>query len=96
MCTRPDITNAVCAVSRFSANLSRDHWDAVKHILKYIVGTTGDGLVYGLKECDKLLPDNTTATVNVLIGFVTLTGAVCGILGSLLLLAMGYFWMVGQ
>lgn len=69
MCTRPDITNAVCAVSRFSANPSREHWGAVKNILKYVVGTTGDGLVYGLRECDKLLPDNTAAAVNVLIGF---------------------------
>jgi hypothetical protein len=37
--TLPDIAFAVAAVARFAANSGLMHWEAVKHILKYLAGT---------------------------------------------------------
>ncbi|RVW66263.1 Retrovirus-related Pol polyprotein from transposon TNT 1-94 [Vitis vinifera] len=34
LCTRPDICFAVGMVSRFQSNPGREHWTAVKHIIK--------------------------------------------------------------
>ncbi|GKA72573.1 retrotransposon protein, putative, ty1-copia subclass, partial [Tanacetum coccineum] len=42
VCTRPDIAYAVSV-----ANLGKNHWEAVKWILKYLWGTANIGLVYG-------------------------------------------------
>ena len=36
LCTRPDICYSVGIVSRYQSNLGREHWIAVKHILKYL------------------------------------------------------------
>ncbi|GJX64779.1 retrovirus-related pol polyprotein from transposon TNT 1-94 [Tanacetum coccineum] len=47
VCTRPDIAYAVSVVSRYLANPGKNHWEAVKWILKYLRGTTNMGLVYG-------------------------------------------------
>ncbi|GKA40987.1 retrovirus-related pol polyprotein from transposon TNT 1-94 [Tanacetum coccineum] len=47
VCTRPDIAYAVSIVSRYLANPSKNHWEAVKWILKYLKGTADVGLVYG-------------------------------------------------
>ena len=33
-------------VAKFCANPSKKHWTAVKHILRYLKGTTGFGLLY--------------------------------------------------
>ena len=40
ICTRPDIAQAVGAVSRYMANPGREHWNTVKRILSYIKGIT--------------------------------------------------------
>ncbi|MCI64798.1 vacuolar protein sorting-associated protein 33 [Trifolium medium] len=40
ICTRPDIAHAVGVVSRFLSNPSKDHWQAVKWILRYLRGTS--------------------------------------------------------
>ncbi|GKC77542.1 retrotransposon protein, putative, ty1-copia subclass, partial [Tanacetum coccineum] len=45
--TRLDIAYAVTIVSRYLANLGKNHWEAVKWILKYLQGTANVGLVYG-------------------------------------------------
>ena len=37
--TRPDITHAVEVVSRFLTNHGKEHWEAVKWILRYLKGT---------------------------------------------------------
>jgi hypothetical protein len=37
--TWPHIAHAVCVLSRFMPNLGRLHWNAVKHIFRYLVGT---------------------------------------------------------
>ncbi|GKB63852.1 retrovirus-related pol polyprotein from transposon TNT 1-94, partial [Tanacetum coccineum] len=47
VCTRPDIAYAVSVVSRYLANPGKNHWEAVKWILKYLRGTVNVGLVYG-------------------------------------------------
>ncbi|GJS21072.1 retrovirus-related pol polyprotein from transposon TNT 1-94 [Tanacetum coccineum] len=47
VCTRPDIAYAVSVVSKYLANPGKNHWEAVKWILKYLRGTTNVGLVYG-------------------------------------------------
>jgi hypothetical protein len=45
VCTRPDIAQAVGEVSRFLENPGKDHWNAVKRILRYVQGTMNCGLV---------------------------------------------------
>ena len=47
VCTRPDIAHAVGVVSRFLENPGKEHWEAVKWILRYLRGTTGDCLCFG-------------------------------------------------
>ena len=44
--TRPDITYAVSNVSRFCKNPTKQHWTAVKRILRYLKGTPNHGLLY--------------------------------------------------
>ena len=46
LCTRPDICFAVGMVSRYQANPGTKHWQAVKHILKYLKRTRDYMLVY--------------------------------------------------
>ncbi|GJY29846.1 hypothetical protein Tco_0405613 [Tanacetum coccineum] len=47
VCTRPDIMYAVSVVSRYLVNPDKNHWEAVKRILRYLRGTANVGLVYG-------------------------------------------------
>ncbi|CAH9062481.1 unnamed protein product [Cuscuta epithymum] len=47
VCTRPDIAQAVGTVSRFLSNPGKEHWEAVKWILRYLKGTTKLSLCYG-------------------------------------------------
>jgi len=52
--TRPDIAYAVSNVARFCAEPTREHWTAVKRILRYLNGTRDLGLLYNKdssKEC---------------------------------------------
>ncbi|XP_075085035.1 secreted RxLR effector protein 161-like [Nicotiana tabacum] len=46
LCTRPDICFVVGMVSRFQSNRGREHWTAVKHIIKYLKRTRDYMLVY--------------------------------------------------
>jgi len=50
ICTRPDITKVVAVVSRFMANIDREHWHGVKRILPYIKETSGVTLCFGGSE----------------------------------------------
>ena len=50
--TRPDITYAVSALSRFSENPGRAHWEACKRVFRYLMGTKTLRLTYGAKEVD--------------------------------------------
>ena len=47
VCTRPDIAHAVGVVSRFLSNPGKDHWEAVKWILRYLRGTSKVCLKFG-------------------------------------------------
>nr|GEW56554.1 hypothetical protein [Tanacetum cinerariifolium] len=47
VCTRPDMAYAVSVVSIYLANPSKNHWEAVKWILKDLWSTTNVGFVYG-------------------------------------------------
>ena len=53
LCTRPDICFAVGMVSRYQSNPGREHWIAVKHIIKYLKKTRDYMLVY---HSDELVP----------------------------------------
>ena len=46
VCTRPDIAQAVGAVSRYMNNPGKLHWEAVKWILRYLRGTTSKELCF--------------------------------------------------
>ena len=50
VCTRPDIAHAVGVVSRFMSNPGERHWEAVKWLLRYLIGTSGMALCYGRNE----------------------------------------------
>ena len=47
ICTRPDIAQAVGAVSRYMADPGRENWEVMKRILRYIKGTSYVALCYG-------------------------------------------------
>ncbi|KAH9668177.1 hypothetical protein KPL70_021322 [Citrus sinensis] len=47
--TRPDISHAVSVVSRYMANPGKEHWRAVKWILRYLSGIADYGLIYSAK-----------------------------------------------
>ncbi|KAI5672602.1 hypothetical protein M9H77_12966 [Catharanthus roseus] len=44
--TRPDIAYSISLLSRFMSNPGRDHWAALKWLLRYINGTIYRGLYY--------------------------------------------------
>lgn len=44
VCTRPDISHAVSMVSRYMHNPGKEHWQAVRWILRYLHGTVDVGL----------------------------------------------------
>lgn len=46
-CTRPDISYAVRELARFMSNYGPRHYDAAKHLLRYLQGTRSRGLIYG-------------------------------------------------
>ncbi|XP_073222612.1 secreted RxLR effector protein 161-like [Cicer arietinum] len=45
-CTRPDIAYVVGRLSRYTSNPSKEHWQAVNRVLKYLKGTINYNLVY--------------------------------------------------
>nr|GEU98644.1 retrovirus-related Pol polyprotein from transposon TNT 1-94 [Tanacetum cinerariifolium] len=50
VCTRPDIAHTVGVVSRFMSNPGREHWEAVKWLLRYLKGTSKATLCFSRKE----------------------------------------------
>uniref|UniRef100_A0A1X7UWB4 Reverse transcriptase Ty1/copia-type domain-containing protein n=1 Tax=Amphimedon queenslandica TaxID=400682 RepID=A0A1X7UWB4_AMPQE len=59
--TRPDITFAVSNVAKYSSKPTKEHWVAVKRIMRYLKGTHNLGLIYrksdfngciGFSDCD--------------------------------------------
>jgi len=47
VCTRPNITQAVGVVSRYMSNPEKEHWRAVKWILRYLNDSSDMILCYG-------------------------------------------------
>jgi hypothetical protein len=45
--TRPDIAQAVGALARYMAAPTTAHWQAAKHVLRYLSGTTTYGITFG-------------------------------------------------
>jgi hypothetical protein len=45
-CTRPDIAFSINLLARYSSAPTRRHWNEVKHVLRYLRGTTDIGLFY--------------------------------------------------
>ncbi|BBN67664.1 Disease resistance protein CC-NBS-LRR class family [Prunus dulcis] len=45
-CTRPDISFSVNLLARYSSAPTRRHWTGIKHVLRYLRGTTDMGLFY--------------------------------------------------
>jgi hypothetical protein len=46
VCTKLDISHAVGVVSRYMSNSDSEHWNAVRWILRYLVGTKDMALCY--------------------------------------------------
>ena len=46
VCTRPDISHAVSVISRYMADLGKEHWNVVKWIFRYIIGTCDFGILF--------------------------------------------------
>ena len=50
--TRPDIFHAVGLVSRYKSNLGMAHWQVVKRIFRYLQGTKGTKLCFGIIDLE--------------------------------------------
>ena len=44
------IAHVVGVVSRFMHNPGQSHWNAVKHVFKYLVGKKDHGILFGLNK----------------------------------------------
>ena len=53
LCTRPDISYLVGMVSQYQSNPGPKHWQAIKHILKYLRRARNYMLVY---RCEDSIP----------------------------------------
>ena len=53
--TRPDVAHVVGIVNRFMHNPGRAHWNVVKHIFRYLVGTKDYGIAFTLDEPSSLV-----------------------------------------
>jgi hypothetical protein len=61
LCTRPDIAYTVSQLSRFSANPTENHKNAVKHVFRYLKGSIDQGLVFDSANKDQDLLGYTDA-----------------------------------
>ena len=52
--TRPDIAFAVSMVAKFSSKPTKQHWQGVKRILRYLKGTADLGLLYRRSDAEEL------------------------------------------
>ena len=46
-CTRPDIAFALNRLSRYQANPGLPHWNELKHLVRYVAGTSHHGICFG-------------------------------------------------
>jgi hypothetical protein len=55
VCTRVDLAHAISVVSKYTTNLERQHWDAVKWIFRYLKGTTKYDITFVKQKSDLLV-----------------------------------------
>ena len=48
VCTRLGLSYAISVVSRYMADPYKEHWYALKWVLRYIKGTLNKGLIFGV------------------------------------------------
>ena len=53
VCTRPDISHAVSVISKYMADLGKEHWNAVKCIFRYLTGTRDFGILFDQRASTK-------------------------------------------
>ncbi|KAH9728536.1 hypothetical protein KPL70_009073 [Citrus sinensis] len=70
--TRPDLSYAVSLVSRFMSNPGKEHWRAVKWILRYLRGTTSYGLLYGGERANYNLVEGWKASLQSVVALSTI------------------------
>ena len=46
VCTRPDLSQAVGALARYSANPMTEHWDAALGVVRYLSSTSSKGIIF--------------------------------------------------
>ena len=51
--TCPEIAFAVSSVARYTAQPTEEHWEAIKHLFRYLVDTINYGIIY-TKSCDSV------------------------------------------
>ena len=54
-CARPDIALPINLLARYSSVPTRRHWNGIKHILRYLKGTSDMGLFYSKESKQQLL-----------------------------------------
>ena len=62
LCTRPDVSYALSATSRYQSDPGESHWTAVKNILKYLRRTKDSFLVYGGFESELVVTGYTDSS----------------------------------
>ncbi|GMI80802.1 cysteine-rich RLK (RECEPTOR-like protein kinase) 8 [Hibiscus trionum] len=50
VCTRPDLAYAIGTISRFLSNPGREHWNAVKWIMRYLRGSSNLKLCFSTEK----------------------------------------------
>ena len=53
-CTRPNVVFSINLLARYSSAPTQRHWNCIKHILRYLQGTTNMGLFYSKKSKQQL------------------------------------------
>lgn len=50
VCTRPDLAFAISVLSKYMSNPGKEHWNAIKWVFRYLIGTKGVGLQFKRHE----------------------------------------------
>ena len=53
--TRPDISYSVGSLTRFNSKPTKEHWTALKRVLRYLKGTMDLGILYSKAESDSCI-----------------------------------------
>ena len=54
VCTRPDIAYAVNSLARFTSSPTKEHWTALKCLLRFLKGTPKHGIFFTLQRTDQV------------------------------------------